>query len=205
MAASIAVAGEQRLSDNISCILRIGKALLCGLIKTLWQQYAACPHHLASLEQPGRDNMPVEQVNEEDVSDSAQVYSLQEHMLRILQELRNNAEITRMAERVIGEKPLQALAEISDEMFATGINWGRIVVFFYFTYKVITQSASSFFMDAMDWAMNFLRDRLAAWIQQQGGWSAKFFPVVRIEIWRDWGCTFEKTMQCFSHSCCVEG
>ncbi|XP_063157196.1 apoptosis regulator BAX-like [Candoia aspera] len=169
--ASVAVAGESGLPDNTSCILRIGRALLYGFIKTLCQQYAACPHHAASLEQ-------VEQVNGEDVPDSAQVYSLQEHMLHILQELRNNEEITRMAESIISENPLQTLAEVSEEMFATEVNWGRIVVFFYFTYKVIIQSAASFFKAVMDWAMNFLRDRLAAWIQQQGGWNVllNFFP-----------------------------
>ncbi|XP_015665828.1 apoptosis regulator BAX-like [Protobothrops mucrosquamatus] len=169
--ASAAIPGEPRLSDSISCILRIGKALLLGFIKTLWQQYAACSRYPASLEQFGRDNMPGEQANGEDELDAAQMYSLKEHMFRIYQELRNNAEITRMAESVISENPLHALAEVSEEVFATGVNWGRIVVFFYFTYEVARQSASSFFGNVMDWAMNFLRDRLAVWIEQQGGWN----------------------------------
>ncbi|KAL7977369.1 hypothetical protein Chor_009318 [Crotalus horridus] len=79
----------------------------------------------------------------------------------------------RMAESVIGENPLHALAEVSEELFASGVNWGRIVVFFYFTYEVARQSASSFFGNVMDWAMNFLRDRLALWIEQQGGWPLR--------------------------------
>ncbi|XP_034279192.1 apoptosis regulator BAX-like isoform X2 [Pantherophis guttatus] len=166
------------LSDSISCILRIGKALLWGFIKTLWQRLAACSPHPAPLEQFGRDRLPGEQANGGDEPDAAQVYSLQEHMFRILQELRSNADITRMAESVISENPLHGLAEVSEEMFATGVNWGRIVVFFYFTFEVGRQSASSFFRDVMDWAMNFLRDRLALWIEQQGGWNAllNFFP-----------------------------
>ncbi|KAL7977370.1 hypothetical protein Chor_009319 [Crotalus horridus] len=64
-------------------------------IKTLWQQYAACSRYPASLEQFGRDNMSGEQANGEDEPDAAQMYSLKEHMFRIFQELRNNAEITR--------------------------------------------------------------------------------------------------------------
>ncbi|KAM3822438.1 apoptosis regulator BAX-like [Vipera latastei] len=176
--ASAAIPGESRLSDSISCILRIGKALLLGFIKTLWQQYAACFRYPASLEQFDRDNMPGEQANGEDEPDAAQMYSLKEHMFRIFQELRNNAEVTRMAESITGENLLRALAEISEEMFATGINWGRIIVFFYFTYEVVRQSARSFFGDVMDWAMNFIRDRLALWIEQQGGWSGllNFLP-----------------------------
>ncbi|XP_026533385.1 apoptosis regulator BAX-like [Notechis scutatus] len=176
--APVAIPGESRLSDSISCILRIGKALLWGFIKTLWQRYAGWSPHPASLEQVGRDSMPGEQANGEDESDAAQVYSLKEHMFRILQELRSNADITRMAETVTSENPLHGLAKVSEAMFATGVNWGRIVVFFYFTYEVCRQCASSFFRDVMDWAMNFLRDRLALWIEQQGGWNAilNFFP-----------------------------
>lgn len=44
-----------------------------------------------------------------------------------------------MVESVPGNRPLQELAEISEHLFATGINWGRIVVFFYFAYRVIEQ------------------------------------------------------------------
>ncbi|XP_013912151.1 PREDICTED: apoptosis regulator BAX-like [Thamnophis sirtalis] len=170
--ASVTTPGESRLSASISYILRIGKALLLGLIKTLAQRFEACFPHLASLDQLGGDSLPEEQASgEDDEPDAAQVYSLQEHMLRILQELRSNADITRMAKSISSENPLRSLAEVSEEMFATGVNWGRIVVFFYFTYEVFRESASSLFRDVMDWAMRFLRDRLALWIEQQGGWN----------------------------------
>ncbi|ETE61675.1 Apoptosis regulator BAX, partial [Ophiophagus hannah] len=105
-------------ADGLSCDSRGSE-----FIKTLWQRYAACSPHPDFLEQVGRDSMPGEQANEEDEPDAAQVYSLKEHMFRILQELRNNADITR---------------------------------------------------NVIDWAMNFLRDRLALWIEQQGGWELSY-------------------------------
>nr|XP_020648497.1 apoptosis regulator BAX-like [Pogona vitticeps] len=149
-------------SENITYILRIGKALLIGFIRTLWQKYRTCHPQADLLEQP----------DGEDVPDSAQVTSLQDKMLRIWQELNNNQELTSMAESVKGSHPLEVLASVAEETFATGINWGRIVVFFYFAYKVIAQSSSNWFHNVVNWAMAFMRDRLAAWIHQQGGWRA---------------------------------
>ncbi|XP_070586159.1 apoptosis regulator BAX-like [Erythrolamprus reginae] len=167
--APVASPADSRLSDSISCILRIGKALLWGFIKTLWQRFAPSSPHPASLEQYGR-------ANGEDEQDAAQVHSLQDHMLHILQELRSNEDITRMAQSVTSQNLFHVLAEVSEEMFATGVNWGRIVVFFFFTFEVCRQSGV--FSDVMDWVMNFLKDRLAHWIQGQGGWSGllNFFP-----------------------------
>ncbi|XP_042330534.1 apoptosis regulator BAX-like isoform X2 [Sceloporus undulatus] len=133
------------------------KRLLIGFIKTLWQEYKAS-------ELTHREDLPVE----EDVPDDVQVTSLQDCMLRILQDLRSNAEIPSMVESISGEDPLKALADVSESMFANGINWGRIVVFFYFSYKVIAQS--SLLDTVVDWAMNFLKGYLADWIQKKGGW-----------------------------------
>uniref|UniRef100_A0A8D2KQT4 Bcl-2 Bcl-2 homology region 1-3 domain-containing protein n=1 Tax=Varanus komodoensis TaxID=61221 RepID=A0A8D2KQT4_VARKO len=155
-------------SENISCILRIGKALLLGFIKTLWEQHTTSHPQKTSVEQPGREIV----LSEEDVPDSAQVAPLRECMLHIWRELSNNQEITSMVESVTGNDPLKILAEVAESLFATRINWGRIVVFFYFAYRVIAQSSQSWFNRVIDWAMAFLQNRLAAWIQQQGGWTA---------------------------------
>ncbi|XP_054850884.1 apoptosis regulator BAX-like isoform X2 [Eublepharis macularius] len=153
--------------DNLSYILRIGRALLFGFIRSLFQQLAGDHPQRALVEQLSREDMLMAREN---VPDSAQVTSLREFMLHLWQELSNNPEISSMVQCVIGNNPLKVLAEVSETMFASGINWGRIVVFFYFAYRVIAQSSSSCFQSVLDWAMAFLRDHLAAWIQQQGGW-----------------------------------
>ncbi|KAJ7313915.1 hypothetical protein JRQ81_005720 [Phrynocephalus forsythii] len=104
--------------------------------------------------------------------DASQVTSLKECMLHIWQDLSSNQEITSMVESVTGDNPLEVLASVSEHTFATGINWGRIVVFFYFAYRVIARYSSNWLNIVVNWAMDFLRDHLATWIQQQGGWMA---------------------------------
>ncbi|XP_061447333.1 apoptosis regulator BAX-like isoform X4 [Rhineura floridana] len=158
------IAASHGTSDSFSAILRIGRALLHGFIQALFHPQAA------SVEQLTEEDISVEQQSGEDVVDSDRVTSLKDCMLRIWQELSSNPEIASMTESVSGDNPLNVLAEVSEHTFETGINWGRIVVFFYFSYKVIAKS--NWFEPVMDWAMGFLRDRLAAWIQQQGGWIA---------------------------------
>lgn len=44
-----------------------------------------------------------------------------------------------LVEALAGCDPLPALAEVSEQLFQDGINWGRIVVFFYFIYRVVKQ------------------------------------------------------------------
>uniref|UniRef100_A0A8D0B9E6 Bcl-2 Bcl-2 homology region 1-3 domain-containing protein n=1 Tax=Salvator merianae TaxID=96440 RepID=A0A8D0B9E6_SALMN len=141
-------------------------------IKTLMQQGTACHPQVTCVGQQDREDTSVEEHGVTDVPDSPQVTSLKECMLRIWQELSNNPEITRMVESVAGENPLQVLAEVSEHVFATGINWGRIVVFFYFAFRVIAQSSPEWFKLVINWALTFLRNRLVAWIQEQGGWVA---------------------------------
>ncbi|XP_053120819.1 apoptosis regulator BAX-like isoform X2 [Hemicordylus capensis] len=163
---------QSAISENLPYILRIGKALLLGFIKSLWQKFGG--QHAATGEQLGGENTLTEQLDGEDIPDSPQITSLREWMLRIWQELSNEPEINSMVQSVAGEDPLRALAEVSEHTFATGINWGRIVTFFYFTYRVIAQSSPDWFSRVIDWAMGFLQERLAVWIEQQGGWTAMF-------------------------------
>ncbi|XP_066487349.1 apoptosis regulator BAX-like isoform X2 [Tiliqua scincoides] len=160
------------ISKSNSSILRIGRALLLGFIKTLWQRFTAPRLQEASGEQPPGEDTLLEQSEEEDVPDAALVISLRDCMLRIWQELSNDPEITSMVECISGDHLLEKMAEISEHLFATGINWGRIVVFFYFAYRVIVQSCQNWFPVVVNWAMAFLRDRLVNWIEQQGGWAS---------------------------------
>ncbi|KAL8176836.1 UNVERIFIED_CONTAM: hypothetical protein K2H54_039234 [Gekko kuhli] len=166
--------GGAGASDNLSYILRVGRALLIGFIRSLFQQHADDHPQWASVEQQSGEVALMDDLAREDVSDADQVSSLREFMLRLWQELSDNSEITSMVHSVTSNSnnPLKVLAEVSEAMFANGVNWGRIVVFFYFAYRVIAQSGSSWFPAVLEWAMDFLQNRLVAWIQQQGGWTA---------------------------------
>ncbi|XP_009462158.1 PREDICTED: sodium-dependent neutral amino acid transporter B(0)AT2-like [Nipponia nippon] len=63
---------------------------------------------------------------------------------------------------------------ISEQLFQDGINWGRVIVFFYFTYRVVWQAlwGDRPLRTILDWAISFLQRRLSAWIQRQGGWGS---------------------------------
>ncbi|XP_032861967.1 apoptosis regulator BAX-like [Tyto alba] len=75
-----------------------------------------------------------------------------------------------------GRPTLLALAEISEQLFQDSINWGRIIVFFYFTYRVVWQAlwGDHPLRTILDWAISFLQQRLSAWIRDQGGWASIF-------------------------------
>nr|XP_060639065.1 apoptosis regulator BAX-like [Anolis sagrei ordinatus] len=162
-------AGGPGMSDNVFHILRIGKALLIGFIRKLWQEYSASNPQVPPLEETTREDLSFE--GGEDTPDAATITSLQDCMFRIWQELSSNSDFTSMVKGATGKNPLEVLADVSEHLFADRINWGRIVVFFYFAYRVIAQYTPSWFRDVVGWAMTFLQNRLANWIQQQGGWE----------------------------------
>ncbi|XP_055567066.1 apoptosis regulator BAX isoform X2 [Falco cherrug] len=73
-----------------------------------------------------------------------------------------------------GRPPLPTLAEVSEQLFHDGINWGRVVVFFYVTYRVVRQAlwGDHPLRTILDWAVSFLQRHLSTWIQHQGGWGS---------------------------------
>ncbi|XP_067408394.1 apoptosis regulator BAX-like isoform X2 [Emydura macquarii macquarii] len=154
--------------ETISCIQRIGASLLRGFIFSLLQR-----------QDPGSPRarpLTMEELGGHDAPDGPRVTSLRECLHRIWESLSRNPEIDSLVQRVAGQPPLKALARVSEELFADGINWGRVVVFFYFTYRVIAQAlgGSECIRSLVDWALNILWERVTPWIQQQGGWDSIF-------------------------------
>lgn len=153
-------------AESVSCIKRIGASLLRGFVLSLLQQQGPGP----------RPSPPVtmEQLGGEGTPDGPQVTSLRQCLHRIWGSLSQNPEIDSLVQCVAGQPPLPALATISEQVFEDGINWGRVVVFFYFTYRVIAQalSRSDCIRTLVDWALNFLWERITPWIQHQGGWDS---------------------------------
>ncbi|XP_064296593.1 apoptosis regulator BAX-like isoform X2 [Phalacrocorax carbo] len=149
-------------AESISCIVRIGGALLRGFVLSL-------------LEQDGELTQRV--VPEElgcEVGEETAVASLRAAALRVWDRLSQNPEMDSLVGAVAGRPPLHALAEVSEQLFQDGINWGRVIVFFYFTYRVVRQALwdDQPLRTIIDWAISFLQQRLSAWIQCHGGWNA---------------------------------
>ncbi|XP_029970579.1 apoptosis regulator Bcl-2 [Salarias fasciatus] len=68
-------------------------------------------------------------------------------------------------------------AEVIDELFRDGVNWGRIIAFFEFGGTVCVECVSKEDMTAQvdniaDWMTEYLNGPLDSWIRDNGGWDA---------------------------------
>lgn len=66
-------------------------------------------------------------------------------------------------------------AEVIDELFRDGVNWGRIIAFFEFGGAVCAECASKEEMSPQvdniaEWMTEYLNGPLNSWIQDNGGW-----------------------------------
>lgn len=66
-------------------------------------------------------------------------------------------------------------AEVIDELFRDGVNWGRIIAFFEFGGTVCVECAAKEEMTAQvdniaEWMTEYLNGPLNSWIQDNGGW-----------------------------------
>ncbi|XP_057713672.1 apoptosis regulator Bcl-2 [Corythoichthys intestinalis] len=68
-------------------------------------------------------------------------------------------------------------AEVIDELFRDGVNWGRIIAFFEFGGTVCVECATKEDMTSQvdhiaEWMTEYLNGPLSSWIQENGGWDA---------------------------------
>lgn len=66
-------------------------------------------------------------------------------------------------------------AEVIDELFRDGVNWGRIIAFFEFGGTVCVECAAKEEMTSqvnniVEWMTEYLNGPLNSWIQDNGGW-----------------------------------
>ncbi|KAF1608530.1 UNVERIFIED_CONTAM: Apoptosis regulator BAX, partial [Eudyptes pachyrhynchus] len=147
-------------TESISCIVRIGDALLRGFVHSLLEREGGLPRQVRPEELGG------------EAGEETAVASLRAAALRVWGRLSRDPMMDSLVEVLAGRPPLPALAEVAEQLFQDGINWGRVVVFFYFTYRVVCQAlwGDCPLRTILDWAISFLQQRLSAWIQRQGGW-----------------------------------
>ncbi|KAM6918601.1 apoptosis regulator Bcl-2 [Xenentodon cancila] len=67
-------------------------------------------------------------------------------------------------------------ADVIDELFRDGVNWGRIIAFFEFGGTVcvdcVSKEMSSQVDNIAEWMTEYLNGPLNSWIQDNGGWDA---------------------------------
>ncbi|XP_069313897.1 apoptosis regulator BAX isoform X1 [Eulemur rufifrons] len=105
----------------------------------------------------------------------ASTKKLSECLKRIGDELDSNMELQRMIAAVDTDSPREVFFRVAADMFSDGnFNWGRVVALFYFASKLVLKALCTkvpeLIRTIMGWTMDFLRERLLSWIQDQGGW-----------------------------------
>ncbi|XP_021101627.1 apoptosis regulator BAX isoform X2 [Heterocephalus glaber] len=111
----------------------------------------------------------------EQVPQDPSTKKLSECLKRIGDELDSNMELQRMIAAVDTDSPREVFFRVAADMFADGnFNWGRVVALFYFASKLVLKALCTkvpeLIRTIMGWTLDFLRERLLGWIQDQGGW-----------------------------------
>lgn len=117
----------------------------------------------------------------EQVPQDASTKKLSECLKRIGDELDSNMELQRMIAAVDTDSPREVFFRVAAEMFSDGnFNWGRVVALFYFASKLVLKALCTkvpeLIRTIMGWTLDFLRERLLGWIQDQGGWVRPLTP-----------------------------
>ena len=98
------------------------------------------------------------------------------HVIRdIGDRLANDASLNGLIQQVDVTKDtaFETFLQVGVQIFNDGIvNWGRIVTLFYFGYKLALKVINKIPLIKMiiEWVCQFIKDRLAKWIFEQGGW-----------------------------------
>ncbi|XP_044526939.1 apoptosis regulator BAX isoform X4 [Gracilinanus agilis] len=118
---------------------------------------------------------------------------LTECLRRIGDELDSNMELQRMIAAVETDSPREVFFRVAAEMFSDGnFNWGRVVALFYFASKLVLKALCTkvpeLIRTIVGWTLDFLRERLLTWIQEQGGWTVTIFVAgiltASLTIWK---------------------
>nr|XP_043893091.1 apoptosis regulator BAX [Solea senegalensis] len=156
-----AVGGEDVIDDPI---LEQGAVVLRGYVI-----------ERINTEEPGR------QVHSEDLG--GQPNELQDphikevvlQLLKIADEMNRNAELQQLINQVQADCAQDIFMKVARNIFADGINWGRIVALFHLAYRLIHKSLTTNHLEniriVISWVLQVIKDMLYPWIVQQGGWE----------------------------------
>jgi apoptosis regulator BAX len=113
--------------------------------------------------------------------------------LRIIgDELDGNLHLQELIEKTTMLRPddvRQSFFNVAREIFSDGVyNWGRIVMLFYFAFKLVVKAVSNKLFEILkkivEWVVQFIVDSAANWIIERGGWEAiqEHFGATKVQI-----------------------
>ncbi|XP_012589156.1 PREDICTED: apoptosis regulator BAX-like [Condylura cristata] len=111
-----------------------------------------------------------------EMSQDAGIKMLVQILKNITQDLDNNKEMQRLIVSVKDKVCTVAVFfQVANQLISEGITWSRVAALFYFASKLVLQALHSGMPEQiasiMHWTLDFLRERLLEWIQEQGGWD----------------------------------
>ncbi|CAJ1048579.1 apoptosis regulator BAX [Xyrichtys novacula] len=166
-----AVGGEDVVDDPI---LEQGAVVLRGyVIERINNEEPS--RHVSSEDLGGQSNE----------QQDPQVKEVVEQLLKIADELNRNAELQRLINQVPGNCAQDIFMKVARNIFADGINWGRVVALFHLAYRLIYKAITTDHLEnirtIISWVLQVIREQLYSWLVQQGGWAG----VIRgISRWR---------------------
>ncbi|XP_077420988.1 apoptosis regulator BAX [Vanacampus margaritifer] len=156
-----AVGGEDVIDDPI---LEQGAIVLRGyVIERINTEDPT--RHVTSEDLGGRSNEQEE----------PQIKEVVEQLLKIADELNRNAELQRLINQVQGNCAQDIFMKVARNIFADGINWGRVVALFHLAYRLIYKALTTNHLEnirlIISWVLQVIKEQLYYWLVQQGGWE----------------------------------
>ncbi|XP_054626966.1 apoptosis regulator BAX [Dunckerocampus dactyliophorus] len=156
-----AVGGEDVIDDPI---IEQGAIVLRGyVIERINTDYPS--QHISSEDLGGRSSE----------QQDPQIKEVVEQLLKIADEMNRNAELQRLINQVQGNCAKDIFMKVARNIFADGINWGRVVALFHLAYRLIYKALTTNHLENIrlvtSWVLQVIREQLYYWLVQQGGWE----------------------------------
>ncbi|XP_033961741.1 apoptosis regulator BAX [Pseudochaenichthys georgianus] len=98
-----------------------------------------------------------------------------QQLLKIADEMNRNAELQRLINQVPANCAQHIFMKVARNIFADGINWGRVVALFHLAYRLIHKALTTNHLEnirtIIGWVLQVIREQLYSWLVQQGGWE----------------------------------
>ncbi|XP_067850235.1 apoptosis regulator BAX [Heptranchias perlo] len=129
-------------------------------------------------EDPQAELSPEELGGTKNEIDEPTIKDICKSLKKIGDELNRNVELQRVIETVPVENIRDVLYKVAERILvADGLNWGRIVTFFYFAGKLVSKALKNLramIQPIINWSLELIETRVMPWIRQQGGWETIF-------------------------------
>ncbi|KAJ8252007.1 hypothetical protein COCON_G00213190 [Conger conger] len=104
-----------------------------------------------------------------------EVKEIVSHLLKIAADLNRDTELERLINQVDLDSVQDVFFSVARKIFSEGVNWGRLVAFFHFgyrlIYKALTKNHTEIINRIVAWVLQFIRENIAPWIRRNGGWG----------------------------------